>query len=50
MELLGVNIKGDAESHSSEINKRFIVPLNEHKQALLSRIKNLRTESFIYVN
>lgn len=50
MDLLGIAVKNDPNSQSSDINKRFLVPLETHRQTILSRIRNLRPDRQIYVN
>lgn len=50
MDLLGVQAKNDPQSHNSDITKRFIVPVNTHRQVIISRVKNLRPENQITVN
>lgn len=50
MELIGISVKNDPQSQSSDINKRFMVPISEYRDAILSRIGNLRPERHIYVN
>lgn len=50
MDLIGIAVKNDTQSQSSDINKRFIVPLTEYRQSLIKRVKNLRPEGHIYVN
>jgi len=37
-------------AESSDITKRFIVPLSNYRKTIISRIKNLRPENWIYVN
>lgn len=50
MDLIGVTVRNDPQSQSSDINKRFIVPLTLYRQSLIARIKNLRPDGRIYVN
>lgn len=50
MDLIGITVRMDPHSQSSDINKRFIVPLTEYRQSLIARIKNLRPDGRIYVN
>jgi protein transport protein SEC23 len=50
MDLIGITVKNDPQSQSSDINKRFMVPLSEYREAILSRIRNLRPERHIYLN
>ena len=49
MDLIGITVRNDPQSQSSDINKRFVVPLPEYRQALIARIKNLRPDGRIYV-
>ena len=50
MDLIGISVKVDVQSQSSDINKRFIVPLTDQRHSLIKRVKNLRPEGHIYVN
>lgn len=50
MDLIGIIVKNDPQSQSSDMNKRFIVPLSEYRESILTRIRNLRPERHIYVN
>ena len=50
MNLIGITIKNDIISQSSDIVKRFIVPLTEYRTSLINRVKNLRVQNHIYVN
>jgi hypothetical protein len=50
MDLIGIAVKNDPQSQSSDINKKFIVPLTEYRDSILARIRNLRPENHIYVN
>lgn len=42
MDLIGITVKNDPQSQSSDINKRFLVPLETHRQAILTRLRGLR--------
>ena len=42
--------KSETPSQSSDVVKRFIVPLGEYRKTVVSRIRNLRPENAIYVN
>lgn len=50
MGLIGITVKNDANSQSSDINKKFIVPVSEYREALMNRIKNIKPDNQIYVN
>jgi hypothetical protein len=50
MELIGVLVKNDPQSQSSDVVRRFVTPLDEYRQVIVARIKSLRTENVIYVN
>lgn len=50
MDLIGILVKNDPQSQSSDIVKRFIVPVSEYRAILTKRIRNLRPENQISVN
>lgn len=50
MDIIGISVKNDGQSQSSDMIKRFLVPITEHRESLVSRIKNLRPDGHIYVN
>jgi hypothetical protein len=50
MGLIGITVKNDANSQSSDINKKFIVPISEYREALINRIRNIKPDNQIYVN
>lgn len=50
MDLLGIQVKQDAQSQNSDLNKRFVVPLTTYRDTIVARIKNLRPENQITVN
>ena len=50
MDLIGIAVKNDPQSQSSDINKRFIVPLSEYRENIIARVKNLRPERYVYVS
>ena len=50
MELLGIMVKNDPNSQNSDLIKKFIVPVSTHREVIVRRVKNLRTDQHIYVN
>jgi len=50
MDLIGISIKNDPQSQSSEVSRKFIVPLSEYRKNILSRIRNIKPDNQITVN
>ena len=43
MELMGIIVKGDSSNcQNSDIVKKFIVPVSQYRNTIVSRIRNLR--------
>jgi hypothetical protein len=51
MDLLGIPVnKNDPNTHSSDIIKKFLVPVDHYRSALIRRVKNIKADNKIYVN
>ena len=50
MNILGVQVKMDAQLGNSEIPKRFIVPVSQFRDKIVRRINDLKVDPIIYVN
>lgn len=50
MDLIGITVKNDPHSQSSDIAKRFVVPLDSHRQSVIKRIKDIKIDRNIYIN
>lgn len=50
MEIMGMHVKVENSTGSSEIPKRFIVPVSQYRDKIIRRINDLKTDPIIYVN
>jgi hypothetical protein len=50
MNILGIQVKLDAQLGNSEIPKRFVVPVSQFRDKIIRRINDLKVDPIIYVN
>lgn len=50
MNIVGVQVKAETQTGSSELPKRFLVPVGQFRDKISKRINDLKIDSIIYVN